>query len=184
MYYKSSNSIANHSMKRTRLQRRTSLRAKQPWRPKRTPLRQKGTSPTAEAKENIQALLRDIVILRDGGCILRNIRHCSDLVLQCDHLITRANSATYADSRLCVCVCRSCHGWKSMGSNRNKQQYDAIVRTLLPPDRVELWDRCEAESWRPTRKGSYDWRLEDAALRQELATLKQGIKSDGMPLAD
>lgn len=71
-----------------------------------------------------------------------------------------------------------------MGNNARKQQYDAIVRTLLPPDRVELWDRCEAESWWPTRKGSYDWRLEEAALRQELATLKQDIKSDGTPLAD
>jgi hypothetical protein len=49
-------------------------------------------------------------------CILRNIRHCGGepgftfledgvigkVVLQADHLITRANSATYADSRLVV----------------------------------------------------------------------------------
>jgi hypothetical protein len=47
-----------------------------------------------------------IVILRDGGCILRDTPHASacngyakdgHLILQADHLITRANSATYGD---------------------------------------------------------------------------------------
>jgi len=42
------------------------------------------------------------------------------VVLLADHLITRANSATFADSRLVVCVCKSCHAFKSLGSNRHK----------------------------------------------------------------
>lgn len=133
---------------------------------------------SAQAKKQIQSVLRDIVIKRDGGCILRDIRNCGGeignkgVVLQADHLITRANSATYADSRLVVCVCRRCHGWKSLGGNLRKAQYDELVKTVLPKERVELWERCERESWKPVRKGAHDWKLELAALKQELDTFK------------
>jgi len=99
-------------------------------------------SEVSEIKRNIQALLRDTVIDRDGGCILRNMRLCGcDIgcaALQADHLITRANSATYADPRLVVCVCRPCHAWKSLGGNLRKAQHDALVRTILSPERVAL----------------------------------------------
>jgi hypothetical protein len=47
------------------LQRKTPLKTK-------TRLRIKGISETAELKDEIQCLVRDIVIIRDGGCILRN----------------------------------------------------------------------------------------------------------------
>ena len=142
-----------------------------------TPLRAKGKSDTAKLKNEIQSLLRSIVIIRDGGCILRNIRHCGGtpntpgVVLQADHLVTRANSATFADSRLVVCVCRSCHYWKSVGSNRNKAQYDALVKTIIESERVRLWERAEQDSWRPHRTSASDWRLEIAALRQELTRM-------------
>lgn len=105
---------------------------------------------------------------------MRDVRRCNGLpgvpgvVLQADHLITRANSATFADVRLVVCVCRPCHAWKSLGSNRNKAQYDALMRTLLPADRVALWDRCEADSWRPHRTFSSDWKLAEVALKAML----------------
>jgi hypothetical protein len=66
---------------------------------KRTPLAQKGTSDTALIKDDIQYWVRKIVMLRDRGCILRKHRHCgAGAILQADHLITRANSATYADT--------------------------------------------------------------------------------------
>jgi hypothetical protein len=185
-------------MKKTPLQRKTPLQAKQPWRPKRTPLRQKGQSEAARIKDSIQALLRAIVIIRDGGCILRHVQgygipYCNgytkdgQLILQFDHLVTRSNSESYADGRLGVCICQGHHGWKSVGNNQRKQEYDALVRSLLPKDRVELWDRCEAERPRSyTRKGAYDWKLEEAALRVELAKLQkeQGMRSDGTPLFD
>ncbi len=122
--------------------------------------------------------MRDIVIARDGGCILRDIRRCNGLrgitgvVLQADHLITRSNSATFADTRLIVCVCRNCHAWKSLGNNRRKAEYDALVKTILPADRVLLWERCEADSWRPVRTGAYDWKIAIAALKQELSALQ------------
>lgn len=134
-----------------------------------------GKSDTAKTKQRIQALLRSIVIARDGGCILRNIRHCTDTVWQADHLITRANSATYGDSRLVVCVCRSCHAWKSLGSNMHKAEYDYLVSTLLPPDRVVLWDRCEKESWRPHPVRANDWLLVEAALTAGLSALHRSL---------
>jgi len=157
--------------------------------PRRTPLRSHtklrvvGHSEVSEIKQRIQDLLRAIVIIRDGGCFLRELRHCNGLpgipgvVLQADHLITRANSATFADLRLVVCVCRSCHAWKSLGGNLRKAQYDARIKTLLSPERVALWEACEADSWRPTRKYGTDWRLAELALQSELAKEKEGVVS-------
>lgn len=155
------------------LQRRTPLKSK-------TCIRVKGISETADLKDEIQRLVREIVITRDGGCILdrhypdippcNGYRKDGQLILQADHLITRANSATFADTRLIVTLCKGHHGWKSVGSNARKAQYDAIVKTILPAERVQLWERCEADSWRPHRTGAYDWRLALTALRQELAT--------------
>lgn len=154
---------------------------------KRTKLKARGTSETSVIKEKIQAILREIVIIRDGGCIFRDCllspifyglpqcngyRKDGELILQADHLITRSNSATYADTRLVVCVCKGHHGWKSVGSNLHKAQYDEVVKMLLSKERVELWEKCERESWRPTRTGVYDWKLALVALEQELNKLK------------
>ncbi len=136
-------------------------------------LRVVGKSDTATIKKEIQAVLRQIVMKRDKGCILRMERCGRELeapgvVWQADHLITRANSATYADSRLVVCVCSGCHFWKKY----HKEQYDAMVKEILPAHIVKLWERCEKDSWRPTKKGMYDWQLALTVLRQELAKLQ------------
>lgn len=168
--------IGFDAVHRTPLKRYTPLRSK-------TKLRVKGHSEVSEIKDEIQSVLRQIVILRDRGCILRTVAGtfvgdvlvpaCGGyaksglLILQADHLITRSNSATYADARLVVCVCKAHHGWKSIAGNLRKRQYDAVVRALLPSEIVELWDRCEAESWRPTRTTLYDWKLLLAVLKQE-----------------
>ena len=37
-------------------------------------------------------------------------RNDGQLILQADHVITRANSATYAETHLIVCVCKGHHG--------------------------------------------------------------------------
>lgn len=149
-----------------------------------TQLRTKGKSETAILKEEIQRLVREIVIKRDGGCILRNVRNCGGeagytfleggrigkvpgLVLQADHLVTRANSATFDDARLIVCLCRTCHGWKHW----HQKEYDALVQTILPANRVRLWEQCERDSWKPTHRVSSDWRISIAALKQELARM-------------
>jgi hypothetical protein len=154
---------------------------------RRTPLAAKGGSDTAHIKDDIQATVRAIVIARDGGCIFQlfkrgepdlavylnvgdGVPSCNGyakdghLILQADHLVTRANSATYADTRLVVCVCKGHHGWKKW----NEQRYNEIVRQLLPADRVALWDKAHAARYIPTRMTSSDWAKELAALKQEL----------------
>jgi hypothetical protein len=109
----------------------------------------KGVSETADIKRAIQNTVRDIVILRDGGCIMRESPHApacngyrndGELVLQADHLITRTNSATYADTRLIVCVCKGHHGWKKW----HVKEYDSLVSTLMSPERLTLW-KAEAK---------------------------------------
>src|SRR5436853_7479630 len=76
---------------------------------RRTPMKQKSNSETAEIKERIQALLRAAVIQRDGGCIFRHYpeagacgsyRKDGVLILQADHLNTRARNISYGDVRL------------------------------------------------------------------------------------
>jgi len=144
---------------------------------RRTMLATLGKSDTAKTKQRIQALLRQGVIARDGGCILRDVRHCNGLpgvpgvVLQADHLITRANSATFGDLRLVVCVCKRCHSWKSLGDNLRKAQYDQLVRSLLPQDRVLLWDRAEQDLWRPHPARTADWKLTELTLKQEVEAM-------------
>lgn len=83
----------------------------------RTPLAKKGKSETALIKKEIQTLLRELVMECDGGCILRDVRCGHEIgdpgiVFQAEHLIERSNSATYADPRLVVCICKGCHYWK------------------------------------------------------------------------
>lgn len=152
------------------MQRSTGLKRK-------APLAKKGKSETTKIKDRIQALLREIVILRDGGCVVGRIRKCGNetfnpnAVYQAEHLIERSNSATYADSRLVVCVCRNCHGWKHFKKS-NHDQYDAMVKSVIEQERVKLWERCEQESWKPHRTSATDWRLHVANLEQERRALQ------------
>lgn len=138
---------------------------------KRTPFSKTGKSDTALIKKRIQALVRDIVIIRDKGCILRFKRPCGGeigiAVLQADHLVTRANSATYGDTRLIVCLCKPCHGGYKQW---HKPEYDALVRTILSKERVALWDLAQADSHRPQKM---DWVLVELSLQQELSKLQK-----------
>ena len=142
--------------------------AKKPM--KRSKLRVAGVSDTTKIKQSIQSLVREIVILRDKGCILRFKRPCGGeigkAVLQADHLVTRANSATYGDTRLIVCLCRPCHGGFKQW---HKPEYDALVRTILPKERVALWDMAQANAHRPQKM---DWKLVEIGLQQELTPLQ------------
>ena len=115
-------------------------------------------------------------MLRDKKCILNGIR-CNHsvgmegVVWQAEHLVERSNSATFAEPRLIVLVCRNCHGWKHF-TKSNHDQYDEWVRSRISKDRVALWDRCRAEKWSYSSGKSYDWKLAEAALIQELSGLK------------
>jgi len=59
-------------MKRSGFKRKTSSEIKKIGFNKRSKLRVVGHSTTAEIKQEIQSILRQIVIRRDGGCILRH----------------------------------------------------------------------------------------------------------------
>lgn len=164
-------------LKRSAFKRR--IGARRANLPRRARLRVVGVSTTSELKQEIQGLVRQIVIIRDGGCIFRKEKGhvCTGfakdghLILQADHLLPRSNSATFAATRLIVCVCKGIHGWKSVGSNLRKAQYDERIKKLLPKETVELWKRCEQDRWRPTRMTAYDWKATIVALKQELSTL-------------
>jgi hypothetical protein len=141
-------------------------------------LKARASNETNDVKDRIQTLVREIVIKRDRTCILSDyglfsgsgVPNCNGyakdghLILQADHLVTRANSATYADTRLIVCVCKGHHGWKKW----NEARYNEIVRQLLPADRVALWDRAHEARYKPTRMFTSDWMKEEVALKQEL----------------
>src|SRR5947209_88202 len=85
--------VSGQDMKRTQLKRKTRLRAKTQIN-RRAKLSVVGHSETSELKREIQALCRDIVILRDGGCFFRRYpgHICSGyaqdghLILQADHM--------------------------------------------------------------------------------------------------
>lgn len=129
-----------------------------------------------ELKDDIQSLLRQIVIKRDKKCILHGIRCYHEygvdgVVWQAEHLIERSNSATFADHRLVVLVCKNCHGWKHFKKS-NHDQYDKWVKSVLPKERVALWEACEESSWRPHRTGAFDWKLAKLALESELHKMK------------
>lgn len=156
---------------------------------KKSKLNKKSKSEVALLKDDIQAYLREIVILRDGGCILRHLQgkiyknihipYCNgyrkdgQLILQADHLNSRSHSETYADSRLAVCVCKGHHGWKSVADNLRKKEYDEIVKSLLPKERVKLWEECESRRFLSYKMGAYDWKLEIVNLKSELEELKK-----------
>lgn len=124
---------------------------------KRTKLRVVGDNDTATRKQDIQDLVRFICCYRDGGCVLRDLRNCggeakiekiegeykiiSKSVIQAEHLLPRNNSATFADTRLIVCICRNCHGWKEF----HKGEYDELVKSVISKERVELWGKCEQD---------------------------------------
>ena len=123
----------------------------------------------AQQKREIQGLLREIKIKEQGGkCFLYKKRGCGGEVgkevMQFDHLVSRGNSASFADPRLGVLLCRPCHGgWKQW----HKPDYDRLVKSILPKEIVELWERVEADK-KPYRM---DWKLEIVYLKSKLKGL-------------
>jgi len=158
------------TLKRTPLKKKSGFKKK--TKPlKRTPLRRKSKSRTALIKQEIQNTLRLLVAHRDGGCVLRKLR-CgndakvieglivSEAVIQADHLLTRSNSATYANPDLVVCICQPCHGWK----HYHKKEYDKLIRTVLSKEIVDLWDL--AIKFRHSHKTvKMDWNLQLVGLQ-------------------
>lgn len=85
---------------------------------KKTPLKRKSKTPVAKSKERIQALLREIAIERDGGCVLRHYpvagkcgpeKENGEYILQAEHLNGRSSSISYGDMDNIVCLCLNHH---------------------------------------------------------------------------
>lgn len=117
---------------------------------------------------------------RDGGCFLRHYGHkiqsqyanCGGyrndggLILQAEHLHSRANANSFSDSRLVVCCCQRHHIYYKA---QYGDEYNAMARDFIGKARAKLWDKVVAD--RSPHK--VDLKLELLALKQELKKLEQ-----------
>lgn len=111
-------------------------------------LKKKGTSPTTVIKDQLQDVLRDIVIKRDGGCILRDyseagacggFSNAGKLILQAEHLNSRTHSISFAELDNIVCLCKYHHIFYK---KYNSAPYWILVRKQIGTKRwkiVEGW---------------------------------------------
>lgn len=140
---------------------------------KRGRLRMRGVNDTSVLREKVQSALRDVVIKRDGGCVLRDYRETGvcggwrgdgKLILQAEHLNSRTHAISFADSRLAVCLCQRHHiYWKPQNSAR----YWEIIEEIIGPKRWELFQKVKAD--RTSHK--IDLNIELIALKQEYKSL-------------
>jgi hypothetical protein len=159
--------------------KRTGFKPK-PRKPlRRTKLRVVGKSDTADLKKDIQAVLREIVILRDGGCFLRHFqneitpkyRNCGgyrndgQLILQAEHLHSRGNANSFSDSRLVVCCCQRHHIYYKPEFS---DEYNDLAKKYIGKTNTALWQRVKED--RSPHK--VDLKLELLALQSELKKLK------------
>lgn len=142
---------------------------------KRTKLRLVGHSTSAEQKREIQALLREIVIKRDGGCVLRDYAETGKcggygsksgkLILQFEHLHSRSHSISFGDSRLGVLLCQRHHiFWKPQYS----QRYWEIIEEVIGPTRWDLLQKVRNDH----KPYKMDWKLVILGLKKELNDLQ------------
>ena len=104
---------------------------------------------------------------KEKGHVCTGFAKDGHLILQADHLLSRSNSATFADTRLIVCVCKGIHGWKSTNSELRKKEYDERVKKLISKDRVKLWEKCEKDM-HSHKTCKMDWSMEILNLKNEL----------------
>lgn len=174
------------TMKKSWLKRKTALKATKPWNYTRKPLKQSGSlkrtrikvvghSEPADLKTEIQAIIREMAIIIDGGCILRHypeagqcagFRNDGELILQAEHLITRGNTATFGDMRNIVCLCRHHHG--HFKPEEGLLYWD-LVRRYVGKKRWDWIQRAQAD--RSPHK--IDLKLVKIVLLQDLKKLKQ-----------
>lgn len=134
-----------------------------------------GHETTKDLKKDIQALVREIAILRDGGCVLRHypeagrcgwLRKDGQLILQAEHLITRGNSSTYGDMRNIVCLCAYHH---TFFKPRYSKLYWDLIQKHLGEKRWKWFELAESDK----KAYKVDWKLVKIALTQELEKMKK-----------
>lgn len=131
-------------------------------------------------KDRIQGLLRAIAIERDGDCFARNypeemggcggFKKDGGLILQFDHLNTRARNISYADPRLGILACLRHHFYF-------KKQYPVIYEKcaldFIGPARKKLLERVRADS-KTYHMTKGDWDKVEIALQAELKKIQNG----------
>lgn len=135
-----------------------------------------GKSEVALTKKRIQALLRELAIRRDGGCIMRkhlgmlpsSYREC-DEVLQAEHLHTRGSSGSFGDMRNIVCLCRRHH---IFFKPQYSQLYWEIIEQHLGPEGWAWYKRIR-DDHRAHPMRLWDWTQVELSLKQDLYGRKQ-----------
>lgn len=118
-----------------------------------------------KCKARIQDLLKQIVRIRDGDCILKGkYRTCSG-PLSADHIVSRTHSKTYGMSINCLCLCIGHHFyWKPSNPTLYTNEVDARIGK-----KVRLYLEKIA---RPVCQYSLkDWQQIEYALKDELKRL-------------
>jgi hypothetical protein len=104
-------------------------------------------------------------VFADGGCVLRHYpeagtcggrRKDGELILQAEHLITRANAAM----RNIVCLCEHHHGFFKP---QHPRTYWRLVEREIGPERWKWLKRMEADK----RPHKVDWAVVKGWLEQE-----------------
>lgn len=148
-------------------------------------MRSHSITPSARSKDHIQDLLREIALLRDGGCVFRGkeiggqLHQCSSnatkdghLVLQYDHLNPRSYNVSFYNLDLGVIICQGLHGWKKW----HKEEYDAAVKKLIGKKRTALWERIAADK-KAYPMSAWDWAKVELALQSDLHALTNEVKA-------
>lgn len=143
---------------------------------RKSPLRRKSKTPVAKLKREIQSLLREIVIARDGGCVLRafseagecgGYRNDGELILQAEHLNTRERNISYGDSRNIVCLCMRHHFYFK---KQHSRLYWELIEKVIGQERWKWLKRVEADR-KSYAMGEYEWSKIKLFLIEELKKL-------------
>ena len=137
---------------------------------KRTPLARKSKSEATALRDEIQAILRQLGLIRDGGCVLRHYPEAGDcggyrkdgeLILQAEHLHTRSNNATFAEMKNIVILCKRHHFFF-------KPQYGMLYWILIRKHIGEArWNWLESAR-QDKRPYKIDFKLIKLGLEQDL----------------
>jgi hypothetical protein len=108
-------------------------------------------------------LLREIAILRDGGCVLRHYPEAGARggygpksgkpILQAEDLNTRERNISFGDMRNIVCLCQRHHGYFK---TQNGALYWDLIRRHIGEERWTWLQRVIADRKTYTF-GIYDW---------------------------
>jgi len=145
---------------------------------KKTKLRKSSKSPIALCKKRIQALLRLLAIHRDGGCVMRNhpetgkcggYTKLGNLILQFDHLNSRARNISFGELALGVTVCKRHHFYYK---KQYPFEYERCAINNIGPKREKFLYKVRADK-RVYKMGLSDWTLIEIALQNELNDLQK-----------